>query len=104
MTRAVNSDEALGSDLNYRLYKQTSGVSALQSSNVLGTSQHILVANTQDVFDAIQRKLLRQQQAQKEESKDHLKRDDLSQNKWPAKMLSCLHPFNLDDQLDESLE
>jgi len=33
-----------------------------------------------------------------------VKREDLSQNKWPAKMLSCLHPFNLDDVLDESLE
>ena len=60
------------------------------------------MANTCDVFDAIQRKLLRQRNAHKEgniHGKEHL-----SNNKWPAKVLSFLHPFNLDVVLDESLE
>ena len=43
--------------------------------------------------------MMRQQQEQGNQAQP-----DLSKNKWPAKVLSFLHPFNLDDVLDESLE
>jgi hypothetical protein len=41
--------------LNNRLYKQTSGVTSIetQGSNFLGGQQQILIANTQDCFDAL---------------------------------------------------
>lgn len=30
--------------------------------------------------------------------------DYLAKNKWPTKLLSLIHPFNMDDQTDENLE
>jgi hypothetical protein len=64
ITKAMYSDAVFGSDLSYRLYKQISGVTAIetQGDTFLGSKQHILIASTQDCFDALQRKLLRQRQ------------------------------------------